>query len=59
MTSPLRPRPSLMKPIVACAMLSAAALGLVACNTVAGAGKDVSNTGTAITHTAHSVEQKM
>ncbi len=34
-------------------------LGLVACNTVAGAGKDVSNAGTAISNTAQSVQQKM
>lgn len=41
------------------ALMVAAGLGLAACNTVNGAGKDVSNAGTAISNTAQSVQQKM
>ncbi len=40
-------------------LTAAATAGLAACNTVAGAGKDVSNTGTAISNTAQTVQQKM
>jgi entericidin B len=36
-----------------------ALLGLAACNTVAGAGQDLSNAGHAIAGTAQSVKQKM
>jgi entericidin B len=41
------------------ALMAAVAVGLAACNTVSGAGKDVSNAGTAITNTAQTVQQKM
>jgi entericidin B len=34
-------------------MIAAAALSVAACNTIAGAGKDVSATGNAVTDTAH------
>ncbi len=34
-------------------LVAAAALSSAACNTIAGAGKDVSATGTAVTDTAH------
>jgi entericidin B len=34
----------------------AASLGVAACNTVAGAGKDVSAAGNAVTDTAHDVQ---
>ncbi len=44
---------------IALAVVAAATLGLAACNTVAGAGKDVSNAGSAISNTAQSVQQKM
>jgi predicted small secreted protein len=40
-------------------LLAGAVLSLSACNTVAGAGKDVSNVGTATTNTASTVQQKM
>ncbi|QXQ05789.1 entericidin A/B family lipoprotein [Sphingosinicellaceae bacterium] len=40
--------------ILATAMV--AALGLAACNTVAGAGKDVSSAGKAVTKTANDVK---
>jgi predicted small secreted protein len=45
--------------LIALALLSTAAVGLAACNTVAGAGKDVSNAGSAISNTAQNVQQKM
>jgi predicted small secreted protein len=44
---------------IALAVVAASTLGLAACNTVAGAGKDVSNAGSAISNTAQSVQQKM
>ena len=34
-------------------LVAAAAMTLAACNTIAGAGKDVSATGAAVTDTAH------
>ncbi len=40
-------------------LLAGAALSLSACNTVGGAGKDISNAGTATTNTAASVQQKL
>jgi len=40
-------------------LLAGAVLGLSACNTVNGAGKDISNAGTATSNTATSVQQKM
>ncbi len=43
----------------ALALMVASGLGLAACNTVNGAGKDVSNAGTAISNTAQTVQQKM
>jgi predicted small secreted protein len=41
------------------ALMAAAAVGLAACNTVSGAGKDVSNAGAAISNTAQTVQQKL
>ena len=40
-------------------LLAGAILSLSACNTVNGAGKDISNAGTATSNTATSVQQKM
>ncbi|GEM_PF-2484077 len=40
-------------------LLAGAAIALSACNTTAGAGKDVSATGHAVTNTADDVKQKM
>ena len=40
-------------------LLAGAALSLSACNTVNGAGKDVSNAGAATSNAATSVQQKM
>jgi len=40
-------------------LLAGAAISLSACNTVAGAGQDVKNTGQATTNAADSVQQKM
>ena len=34
-------------------LVAAAAVSVAACNTIAGAGKDVSSAGTAVTDTAH------
>lgn len=39
--------------------LAGAAISLAGCNTVAGAGKDIKNTGQATTHAAQNVQQKM
>jgi len=39
------------------AVLSAAAIALGACNTTAGAGKDISATGHAVTNTAQKAKQ--
>ncbi len=40
-------------------LLAGAVLGLSACNTVNGAGKDISNAGTATSNTASTVQQKL
>ncbi|HTI02601.1 MAG TPA: entericidin A/B family lipoprotein [Acidisoma sp.] len=40
-------------------LLAGAAISLSACNTVAGAGQDVKNTGQATTNAADNVQQKM
>jgi predicted small secreted protein len=45
--------------LIALALVATLALGLSACNTVAGAGKDVSNAGSTISNTAQNVQQKM
>ncbi|TPE52690.1 entericidin A/B family lipoprotein [Amaricoccus solimangrovi] len=41
------------------ALLLAAAAALSACNTIAGAGEDVSAAGSAVTNSADNVQQKM
>ena len=46
-----RPRTKMRK--FAILLVSAAAMTVAACNTIAGAGKDVSATGAAVTDTAH------
>jgi predicted small secreted protein len=40
-------------------LLAGAVLSLSACNTVNGAGKDISNAGTATSNTAATVQQKL
>ncbi len=40
-------------------LLAGAMLSLSACNTVSGAGKDISNAGTATSNTAAAVQQKL
>jgi predicted small secreted protein len=45
--------------VLAAAALLASLLPLAACNTTAGFGKDVQSTGTAVTHGAKDVQQKM
>ena len=40
-------------------VLAGAVLSLSACNTVHGAGKDISNAGTATSNTASNVQQKL
>ncbi len=40
-------------------LLAGAVMSLSACNTVKGAGQDVSSVGTATTNTASTVQQKM
>jgi predicted small secreted protein len=48
----------MIKKIVLC-LAALAAVSLTACNTVEGAGKDVSATGNAVTDTARDVKNKM
>jgi predicted small secreted protein len=40
-------------------LLAGAVMSLSACNTVNGAGKDISNAGTATSNTASTVQQKL
>lgn len=41
------------------ALVLVAALSLAACNTMQGAGKDISSAGDAVTDTAHDTQQQM
>jgi predicted small secreted protein len=59
MTKAIRFDSSLLRAGLVGLLLAGAALSLSACNTVAGAGKDVSNTGQATSNAANSVQQKM
>ena len=45
-----------MRRIIGFALVAGVALGLTACNTVSGAGKDVSAAGHAVTNTAEDVK---
>jgi predicted small secreted protein len=59
MTKAIRFDSSMLRAALVGLLLAGAALSLSACNTVAGAGKDVSNAGSATTNAASSVQQKM
>jgi predicted small secreted protein len=53
------PQRSSVRLLTALVMIAAATLGLAACNTISGAGKDVSSAGSAISNTAQTVQQKL
>lgn len=59
MTKATRLDMSMMRAALIGVLLAGAALSLSACNTVNGAGKDVSNAGQATSNAASSVQQKM
>ncbi|GAB0117376.1 hypothetical protein [Acidisoma sp. 7E03] len=59
MTKAMRLDGRMMRVALMGLMLAGAAISLSACNTVAGAGQDVKNTGQATTDAAQSVQQKM
>lgn len=50
---------SLVRPLMGLVLLAAAAASLSACNTMAGAGQDVSAAGKAVTKGADTVKDKM
>ncbi len=58
-TSPFHPQRSSVRRLTALVVIAAATLSLAACNTISGAGKDVSSAGSAISNTAQTVQQKM
>ena len=59
MTKSIRLDATSVRAALAGILLAGAVLSLSACNTVNGAGKDISNAGTATSNTASSVQQKM
>ena len=63
MTKAMQSNTSLIRSAFAALLLVGAVISLSACNTVNGAGKDLSNagnaTGTAVSNTASTVQQKM
>jgi predicted small secreted protein len=59
MTKAIRLDTSLLRAALVGLLLAGAALSLSACNTVNGAGKDVSSAGAATSNAATSVQQKM
>jgi predicted small secreted protein len=59
MTKAIRFDSSLLRAAMVGLLLAGAALSLSACNTVNGAGQDVSNAGAATSNAATSVQQKM
>ncbi len=59
MTKAIRLESTYMRAALTGLLLAGAVLGLSACNTVGGAGKDISNAGAATTSTAATVQQKM
>ncbi len=59
MTKAIRLDTSFMRAALTGLLLAGAVMRLSACNTVKGAGQDVSSVGTATTSTAATVQQKM
>ena len=59
MTKAIRLNPAYMRAALTGLLLAGAVLSLSACNTVNGAGKDISNAGTATSSTAATVQQKL
>jgi entericidin B len=59
MTKAMRLDGTFMRAAMMGLLLAGAAVSLSACNTVAGAGQDVKNTGQATTNAADTVQQKM
>ena len=59
MTKAVRLDSSFMRAAMTGLLLAGAVLSLSACNTVSGAGKDISNAGAATSNTANSVQQKL
>jgi predicted small secreted protein len=59
MTKAIRLDSTAMRGALTGLLLAGAILSLSACNTVHGAGKDISNAGTATSNTATSVQQKL
>jgi predicted small secreted protein len=59
MTKSIRLQSTYLRAALTGLLLAGAVLSLSACNTVGGAGKDISNAGTATTDTAASVQQKL
>lgn len=59
MTKAMRLDGTILRATMLGLLLAGAAISLSACNTVAGAGQDVKNTGQATTNAAQDVQQKM
>jgi predicted small secreted protein len=59
MTKAIQLNSNVMRAALTGLLLAGAVLSLSACNTVNGAGKDISNAGTATSNTATSVQQKL
>ncbi len=59
MTKAIRLEPAYLRAAFTGLLIAGAVLGLSACNTVNGAGKDISNAGTATSNTAAAVQQKL
>jgi predicted small secreted protein len=59
MTKSIRLQSSYLRAALTGLLLAGAVLSLSACNTVSGAGKDISNAGTATSDTAATVQQKL
>ncbi|WP_227306765.1 entericidin A/B family lipoprotein [Acidisoma cellulosilyticum] len=53
------PTPILPRYLLLMALAAAVVLTLAGCNTISGAGQDVSNTGHAVSHAANSVENHL
>lgn len=59
MTKAIKANSAFLRAALTGLVLAAAVMSLSACNTVKGAGQDVSNVGTATSNTASTVQQKM
>jgi predicted small secreted protein len=59
MTKSIRLQSTYLRAALTGLLLAGAVLSLSACNTVSGAGKDISNAGTATSDTAATVQQKL